>query len=283
MTITEAKIYIQKELCDYYPKNELISFTRIILEDVFCLSSVDMLLNRGYIFSDEGESKLQNIINRLKKFEPLQYIVGFTFFFDLKINLTEYVLIPRPETEELVNLIISETEQMEGLLVLDIGTGSGCIAVSLAKNLSGANVYAIDICEKALKTAKSNASENNAHVSFIQADILNPNSLGEVNRFDIIVSNPPYVLNSEKAHMGKNVLNYEPGSALFVENNNPLVFYKAIVKFAKQNLRSSGRLYFEINEQFGGKIKNMLEKSGFKSIKIFKDIKGKNRMVRCNL
>jgi len=282
MTLTEAKIYIQKELINYYPKNELLSFTKIIFENVFHMSSVDVIMNENLILSDKEINKLQNIIKRLRNFEPIQYIIGYTEFYNLKFKLTTDVLIPRPETEELVDLIISENNNKKSLQILDIGTGSGCIAVSLAKNLFNADIIAMDISEVALNTAKSNASTNKAKVSFIQQDILDFKSINNIGKFDIIASNPPYVLNSEKEYMEKNVLNFEPKLALFVEDDNPILFYKAIAKFAKQNLNKKGKLYFEINNKFGKEIKKFLESLEFKNINIIKDINKKDRIISCN-
>ncbi len=312
MTLKEAKIYIQKELSDYYPKNEIESFIKIIFSDVFDLSSVDVLMKENETLPRKAKLLINEITERLKTYEPLQYIIGFTEFYGLQFKLSPDVLIPRPETEELVDLILKEYkdpsgfENPKGLQILDIGTGSGCIAVSLAKNLPSAEVFALDISSKALETAKSNALKNNIEVTFIQEDILNDFSdnvafkrrltsvaskrrLTRVaskrrpTKFDIIVSNPPYVTFSEKEKMQKNVLDYEPELALFVEDDNPLIFYNAVCRFARHHLSSEGKLYFEINEQYGKEIKTLLLSSGFSDVEIIKDINGKDRIVKGRL
>jgi len=293
MTIKEAKIYIRKELSDYYPENEILSFSKIIFEDVFDLSSVDFLLKENEIFSENNLQRLNDIIHRLKQNEPLQYIIGFTEFYGQKFNVRTDVLIPRPETEEIVDLILKENSENENLHILDIGTGSGCIAVSLAKNVLSATVFALDVSDEALKIAQSNALLNSVNITFIQADILKdtPGFFGFESReifvpsekqssFDVIVSNPPYITFSEKEFMENNVLEYEPGLALFVRDENPLIFYDAICRFAKQNLGETGKLYFEINEKYGNDIKNLMISFGFKRVEVIKDINGKDRIVR---
>ncbi len=287
MTIKEAKIYIRRELSDFYSENELISFIKIIFSDIFGMSSVDLILKENKTFSKEDFQKLKRIIARLKKYEPLQYITGFTEFYGLRFKVSPDVLIPRPETEELVDLVIKENrdpagfENPQGLLrILDIGTGSGCIAVSLAKNIAKASVFAIDISTKALDIAKINASDNSVKVSFVQKDILKGVSGVEKQKYDIIVSNPPYVTISEKEKMQKNVLDYEPEQALFVKDEKPLVFYEAVARFAKQNLSEQGKLYLEINERFGSEVKELLLSFGFLSVEILKDINGKYRIVK---
>ncbi len=291
MTIKEAKIYIHNEISGFYPENEISAFIRIIFSDVFNISSVETVLKENEKFSKEKNFKITKIVSRLKNFEPLQYIIGHTEFYDLKFKVTPDVLIPRPETEELVNLIISENKTRKNFKIIDIGTGSGCIAISLAKNLFSAEIFALDISSEALKVAESNALNNSVKVSFFQEDILRnvasnkrlTNVASEKRlanqKFDIIVSNPPYVRFSEKRQMSKNVLDFEPETALFVEDKNPLIFYQAITNFAKTHLSKSGTLYFEINEVFGKKIENLMLLSGFSKVKIIKDINGKDRFV----
>lgn len=283
MTVKEAKIHIRRELSDFYPKNEILSFLKIIFEDVFAFSSVDLLLQENEIFPENNLQKLNGIIHRLKKSEPLQYIIGFTEFYGLRLKVSPDVLIPRPETEELVDLILTENCEKENLQVLDIGTGTGCIAVSLARNLPSPRVFALDVSKEALKIAKSNALLNNIDIAFIQGNILNHEDLKITVQkklsFDIIVSNPPYVPFSEKAFMEKNILDYEPRLALFVKNDMPLIFYDAICRFAKQNLNKNGKLYFEINEKYGEAVKRLMISFNFKNIKIGKDINNKARFV----
>ncbi len=331
MTIKEAKIYIRKELSNIYPKNELSAFIRIIFSDVFELNFTETIIKENDILADEECEKIKSIVKRLNNFEPLQYIIGFTEFYELKFMVSPDVLIPRPETEELVDLIIKENTGKTGLKVLDIGTGSGCIAVSLAKNLPEPEIFALDVSKKALTLAESNALINRAKIAFVQGDILNyktekffagddlellPQSGGlklsprkddlQVSpqkdnlklspqrddlqlsprrddlheTFDIIVSNPPYVTLSEKEKTEKNVKEYEPEIALFVEDENPLIFYRVITGFAEQQLSENGKLYFEINEKFGKEVKDILCSFGFSGVKIIKDINGKERIVK---
>ncbi len=280
MTVKEAKIYIQKELSDFYPKNEIESFIKIIFSDVFGLSSVDVLMRENDPLSRKVKFSVNEITERLKTYEPLQYIIGFTEFYGLQFELSADVLIPRPETEELVDLIIKENRNTKDLKILDIGTGSGCIAVSLKKNLPDADVFALDVSKKALEIAKRNALKKNIEITFIQGDILSKIIAFENKKFDVIVSNPPYVTFSEKEKMQKNILDYEPGLALFVDDNNPLIFYNAVCRFAKHHLSSEGKLYFEINEGFGKEVESLMLSFGFSSVELIKDINGKYRITK---
>lgn len=212
---------------------------------------------------------------------PIQYLLGKTSFYGLDFEVNENVLIPRPETEELVDWILeSQKSKAESrkLKILDIGTGSGCIAVSLAKNLSDAKVFAIDVSEKALATAKKNAEINAVEITFISQNILETQDLGQ--KFDIIVSNPPYVRHLEKEEIKKNVLDNEPHLALFVEDNDALIFYRKIAELAQKNLSSSGQLYFEINQYLGKEMIELLETMNFKNVELRKDIYGNDRMTR---
>ena len=225
----------------------------------------------------------KNIVSDLKKQKPIQYILGETEFHGLRFEVDENTLIPRQETEELVELIVGNSQKAEGrsLRVLDIGTGSGCIAISLAANIPNAEVYAIDVSEKALATAKKNAEINKVKVNFILKNILETEDLE--GQFDVIVSNPPYVRNLEKAEIKPNVLEYEPHLALFVEDNDALLFYRKIAQLAKKNLASDGKLYFEINQYLGKETIQLLEDLGFKNVMLKKDIYENNRMISCNL
>ncbi|SVA25951.1 uncharacterized protein METZ01_LOCUS78805, partial [marine metagenome] len=202
--------------------------------------------------SIEKTNQLYNCLDRLKKHEPIQYVLGKTKFCNLNFSVNESVLIPRPETEELVNIILKN--ELGNKTVLDIGSGSGCIAISLAKHSPKAKVTALDICKDAIELSQRNAKENDVNLEFINADILNYKS---DKKYDIIVSNPPYVLESEKKHMSKNVLDYEPELALFVKNDDPLQFYKAILDFSKNSLNKNGKIYFEINEKYKNEIKDL--------------------------
>ena len=222
-------------------------------------------------------------VKDLLKNKPIQYIIGETEFCDLKFKVNENVLIPRPETSELVYKIVErqKTKDKRQLSILDIGTGSGCIAISLAKNIHDSKVYALDISEKALDVAKENAFNNNVDVTFINDDILSLKNKIET-KFDIIVSNPPYVRELEKTEMRDNVLNWEPHNALFVSDNDPLIFYRNILEFAKNNLKQNGEIWFEINEYLGKEMTDLCKEYGFSDVEIFKDFRGKERIVKVN-
>ena len=251
----------------FYSMNEYLGYTRRHLQ-----------LKANHSLGKEESERFTNIISQLKAHKPIQYIIGHTEFYGLKIRVNEHVLIPRPETEELVEDILHGANKRSELNILDIGTGSGCIAIALKKHLPEANVSAIDISEEALMIAKANAILNQTKINFLQADILSPIPKG-ANGFDIIVSNPPYVRHSEKDKMSRNVLDYEPHSALFVKDDDALVFYKAIADFALHNLVPGGKLYFEINEKLGADVKTLLEGKGFTNIEVKKDLSGKERIA----
>jgi len=266
-------------LLEIYPENEIKSIVELIFEHFFKFSKQDLFLKSQETIDKSAEAKLDEILIRLKNHEPIQYIIGQTYFYNCIFKLNSKVLIPRQETEELVDWIISENKGFSNLKILDIGTGSGCISISLAKNIDKSNVTAFDISQSALKIAGENAILNNTIVNFIQKDILNPVKDKENQQFDIIVSNPPYVLFKEKAKMQRNVLDFEPGLALFVNDEDPLIFYKSIIKYSKMNLNQKGMLYFEINESYGNQVAQLLKENGFIDIIVKKDINGKNRMV----
>ena len=273
--------YLISEITSVYEENEAKSIVYLLLEHYLNLSKTDILLdnfvNQPFDFQD--------IIIRLKAQEPVQYIIGETEFYGRKFKVTPDTLIPRPETEELVQLVISSWQLAVGsvaqspISVLDLGTGSGCIAISLACELPNAQVYAYDISEKVLKIAKENANRNNVNVIFEQLDILNfpPSSFPP---FSIIVSNPPYVMNAEKSEMEQNVLDYEPHLALFVEDSNPLIFYKSIAEFAFKNLIINGLCIVEINQAFGLETAELFWNQGFRYVEVVKDMFGKDRMVK---
>lgn len=266
-----------KTLEQLYSKEEAKSISFLLIEHLYSCSRSAILADKE--LQDTDKSLLLNdSIARLLKSEPLQYIIGQTEFYGNAFSVSPAVLIPRPETEELVQLIISENKNNIPVSILDIGTGTGCIAISLKKALPYANVHALDISTEALAIAKKNALQNNVHISFIEASILSENT--ELPNTSIIVSNPPYVMPSEKLLMNANVLEHEPHLALFVEEENPLIFYKAITEKAKRYLFPKGKLYFEINEQFGKETAELLINRGFTNVAIIKDLNGKDRMVR---
>lgn len=273
--------YIQSQLYGLYPETEIKSFCNIIIEKLTGFSRIEILVNKNTKFSVEQQHEIENIIKKLKKNVPIQYIFGETEFYGLGFNVNESVLIPRPETEELVNWIEKENDKNANVNILDIGTGSGCIAISLKHIFSKAQVDAFDISERALKTAKLNANRNNVEVNFMNVDILNVPTINK--KWDIIVSNPPYVTEFEKDAILPNVLKYEPHLALFVPDNDPLLFYRHIAQFAQKHLFPNGKLYFEINREFGNECIRLLSEMGFCDIELRKDISGNDRMIKATL
>jgi release factor glutamine methyltransferase len=269
---------IKTELTGLYTEAETEGLIRLILESVCGWNFTTQQIRKTEVIGFVELVKIKAIVDRLRQFEPIQYILGETFFFGLPLKVTPSVLIPRPETEELVDLILKEGAGYN-CSILDIGTGSGCIALALKSRLKNALVSGVDISEKALEIARTNGEMNGLDVGFFQADILNWQSF-VWPAFDVIVSNPPYVTESEKKLMHKNVLDFEPHGALFVDNANPLLFYSHIAQFAIEKLNINGRLYFEINENFGPETEKLLAGFGFGSIKVVADIHGKNRFVR---
>jgi len=270
--------YIQEKLSGLYDRPEIDSFCFLIINHLLGFSKSEMILNQDYTFSDSDVKKAHEITSRLIGFEPIQYIVGQTEFYGLPFFVEPGVLIPRFETEELVDLIIRENKGFSGN-ILDIGTGSGCIAISLAKYLPSSSVTGTDISHDALVVAQGNAGLNNVKVEFIEEDIFNPHRL-LTGRQDIIVSNPPYVLFSEKTLMNKNVLEHEPHDALFVNDSEPFLYYKSILHTAEKILLPGGKIYFEINEAMGKDMIRLIETFRYSDIKLFKDINGKDRIIR---
>ncbi|MGY6650523.1 peptide chain release factor N(5)-glutamine methyltransferase [Wenyingzhuangia sp. IMCC45574] len=280
MTFLTFKQELYTLLASHYPTTEIDSFYKLILEDVLDSSKVDAILNPNESLTKTQTNLVTNIIKGLVAQEPIQHLIGFTEFMDLKFLVNPDVLIPRPETEELIRWILNDVEKHEGLEVLDIGTGTGCIPICLAKNLNKAKITTIDVSKKAIETAKKNAFENKAMVNFLHQDILSTDSLPQ--QYDVIVSNPPYVRNLEKQEMQKNVLDYEPHLALFVEDNDPLIFYKKIAELAKTALKPNGALYYEINQYLGAETIELLKHLGFKNIELKKDMFGNDRMVKAS-
>jgi release factor glutamine methyltransferase len=280
MKIKEYRAQFIQELTSMHGEDEAESFFYLILEEKQQLKRIDLALQSDLVLSEEEIKVWNSILEQLKLEIPIQYLLGKTSFYGLDFEVNDNVLIPRPETEELVDWIISNNQTISkssSLKILDIGTGSGCIAISLAKNLSNAQVFAIDVSEKALTTAKNNAILNEVNVTFIEQNILETLDLKQ--EFDIIVSNPPYVRNLEKEEIKKNVLEYEPHLALFVEDNDALIFYRKIAELAQKNLSNSGQLYFEINQYLGKEMIELLEGMNFKNIELRKDIYGNDRMI----
>ena len=273
--VSDILPYFLNELSDLYPENELKSIMYISIDFHLELTKSGTILQSDKILKNDEILVLINIVDRLKNMEPIQYILSETDFYGLSFYTKKEILIPRPETEELVDWIIKDNKG-SNKKYLDIGTGSGCIIISLAKNLKG-TFDAIDVSEESIRVSDKNILKNKVNVNLKRTNILYTELEGE---WDIIVSNPPYVLNSEKELMNKNVLNWEPDTALFVEDTDPLLFYKEIAKKSSKVLRNNGFLYFEINEMFGKEVVNLLEEMRFVNIELKKDINGKDRMIK---
>jgi len=275
MILKEAIEQLKNGLAAVAEPQEAQAMIRIICEDIFNYDQVDVALRQDSELPEFAQQRITDIISRLQRHEPLQYIVGSARFHGHRFKVTPAVLIPRPETEQLVDLIVDENSASD-LRVLDIGTGSGCIAISLARALKFAQVDALDVSRDALAVARENAAALKVRVNFFESDILSPQPAA---RYDIIVSNPPYVCWNERESMECNVKDYEPGQALFVPDNDPLLFYKAIAPYAAQSLEKGGRLYLEINQRFGQEVKKLLEENGLDEIRIIEDSYGNTRFA----
>jgi release factor glutamine methyltransferase len=277
MKLKEYRTYFLEKLTPLYDAMEAESFFHIALEELKGWRRVDLALKPDEELSSSEIDKWNDVLQQLEKQRPIQYIFNKAHFYGLEFEVNENTLIPRPETEELVEWVIKENDFKGAIKVLDIGTGSGCIAISLAKNLAKAEVSAIDVSAEALAVAKRNSETNTAGVHFILQDILAAQTLPQ--QFDVIVSNPPYVRELEKAEIKQNVLDYEPHLALFVEDTDPLLFYRKIAHLAKSSLSANGKLYFEINQYLGPKTVEMLQQMGFKEVVLKQDIYGNDRMI----
>lgn len=282
-TLKAVYDYSIRQLSDLYEENEIRSMMKIAMAHFFNFDSKYLAMNPNLRFTESELLKFVFLSKELKQGRPLQYILGHTEFYGLNFLVNEDVLIPRQETEELVDWMISDLKSEGDLNVLDIGTGSACIAISLKKNLAQAGLHAVDISEPALETAKKNAEINGVELTFTQDDILRFDAGKYLDSYDCIVSNPPYVLLSEKERMHRNVVEHEPHLALFVVDEEALVYYKAIAGFAKAHLKKGGKLYFEINEQYAHELNHLLVALGFNDVHIRKDLNGKDRMVRATL
>lgn len=289
MKLKDIQVIFHKELDTIHGVNEVDSFFYILIKHYFNLERIVLVLEPDFTLNKSEEHPLFEALSRLENEEPIQHIIGETEFLGLPYKVNKHTLIPRPETEELVELIINTVSSRaveRSIRIIDIGTGTGCIAISLAKNLKNAEVIAVDVSDEALKVAQENAELNKVKVSFIQDDILKPRHAELVSsypRFDIIVSNPPYVRELEKKDIKNNVLDYEPHLALFVSDENPLQFYKVITEFAVNNLTKNGMLFFEINQYLGEQMKQLLEEYSFKNIELLNDIFGNDRIIKASI
>jgi release factor glutamine methyltransferase len=278
MIIKSLKSHFNKTLSELYPDTEIQSFFNLLSEQILNMKRIDISQNLYSVVSGKKYDKFLKAIVGLKKHKPIQYILGDTEFYGLVFKVSPSVLIPRPETEELVDWIIKDSKEKQNISILDIGTGSGCIAVTLAKKLPNAKLFALDVSAEALKLATINAETNEVEVEFIEADILDWD-FGDLE-FDIIVSNPPYVRELEKEAMSANVLNHEPHLALFVKDDDALLFYRTITDVANKILKPKGQLFFEINENLGEDTKQLLVDAGYENIELKQDVFDKNRMLK---
>ena len=286
MLLKQYKSHFFDALKNSQDEQEIESFFFILTEYLHNLKRVDVALNPNFELSEAEVEKWNAILAQLQQEKPIQYITGEAWFYSLKFEVNENTLIPRPETEELVEWILNSsiTQHPSPNIILDIGTGTGCIPIALKANLPQANVSAIDVSEKAIEVAKRNAELNKVEVNFIQANILEVEDLSQLpSSYNIIVSNPPYVRNLEKQEIKKNVLDYEPHLALFVEDTDALLFYRKIAQLAIENLSPNGLLFFEINQYLGKETVELLQNLGFKNIELKKDVYGNDRMVKCSI
>ncbi len=279
MKIVDYRSRFTHALAPHYDADEAASFFYLLLAHFTGLKRIDLALDRNLEVPESQLQQWEHAVAQLKSHVPIQYIIGVTSFFGLDFEVSPHVLIPRPETEELVQWILSDHAalQLENLRILDIGTGSGCIAISLAHGLPHAQVWAMDVSDNALSVARRNAVRNGVCVNWISQDILTTDDLHA--RFDVIVSNPPYVRNLEKSEIRPNVLDHEPHLALFVDDHDALLFYRKIADLALKSLSSNGRLYFEINQYLGNETMDMLKQKGFSQIELRADLYGNDRMI----
>lgn len=271
--------HIRNELNEIFTEQELRNITVLLLTKISGYSATGIIINKNTIFSENQSLLLNKFIAKLKSHEPIQYVLGETEFMGLPFSVDQNVLIPRPETEELVEWICSQYRSTGTISIIDIGTGSGCIAISLKKMLPNAEVAALDVSPQALMVARGNANKNNVKVDFYQQDILMATPFLEKN-WDVIVSNPPYIPQCEMSRMDISVLEYEPHEALFVPDTDALVFYRAIALYAKNTLSNGGELYFEIHYDKGSEVVDMLAQMGFEEVELRKDMSGNDRMIR---
>lgn len=270
-----------RELSEIYPENESRQMVNMLILSVTGWEKEKIALEPGIIAVDSIVERLLSGLGELLTGKPIQYVTGKAFFYGLGLDVNPSVLIPRPETEELVKFILDDYPAAAGLKVLDIGTGSGCIVLALGSLLDRPELTAFDISNEALETANGNAEKCGIKVDFVHFDILK-DKVPDSRKYDVIVSNPPYVRESEKALMHNNVLGFEPHIALFVPDSDPLLFYRAIAGFARKNLVPGGKLYLEINEKLGKETISLLESEGFKNVTLKKDMQGKDRMIKCS-
>ena len=278
--LQKTKRHFTEALAGRYPQREADQLMRILLEDLFGIDLKRQLMEPNLRIDEFQYAQLKAAVERLLAGEPVQYVTGMERFGDLLIKVSPNVLIPRPETEELVQKISTTLPKEASIRIWDIGTGSGCIAIALAKLFENAEVYAFDVSEAALEVARENAERNNAKVQFICDDVLHPKSEIFSQPVDLVVSNPPYVCDSERTAMEANVLDWEPETALFVPDDDPLRFYRQILALAKKQLNHGGQVWFEINERMGEEMLELCHEMGFPKAEVLEDFAGKARFVK---
>lgn len=285
-TIKACLTYVKSRLEQHFSHSEIRQIQRAIFQKMFNFNATDLMLQEEYRLTESELLQVRDVVKRLLANEPLQYIIGYTEFCDLNILCDKRALIPRPETEELVWKVLEDlTWQIDSPKILDLCTGSGCIALALKNKKLHADVWALDFSKEAINLAKQNAEELNIDVQFIEGDALNLHEINELNNksWSLIISNPPYIPNAEKSLMSANVLDFEPHLALFVEDDDPLIFYKKIAEFAHENLAESGLLAFELHENFAQQTADFCTNIGFSAVEIFEDLQGKQRMLLARL
>jgi release factor glutamine methyltransferase len=280
MTVHEAGKRLLFQLYEIYDDREAANIADMVLEHVTGWKRIDRVVNRDVKISPAMQNQLDQFAEELLTHKPVQYVLNEAWFMNLKLYVDENVLIPRPETEELVQWVINETGSGDANVILDVGTGSGCIALALKKNLKNADVYAIDVSEAALNVAQKNAAINQAEVHFILLDVLNENTWDKLPQVNVVVSNPPYIPLRDKLQMSKNVVEHEPHLALFVPDGDSLLFYKKIAKLGSMKLRAGGCIFVEMHEQLSGEVRSVFEREGFTRTSIVKDMQGKDRLLR---
>jgi release factor glutamine methyltransferase len=278
--LKELRDNMIRELTSRYPEKESENIVLFLLSAVAAIEKKDILLHPDKMVSEVMEAEFRIKLDELLDYKPVQYVTGKAYFYGIELDVNPSVLIPRPETEELVKWVIDDYQGIKGISILDIGTGSGCIPVALGSLLINVNRAAIDISSAAIAVAARNAERYNVPVDFLTIDILDENQWERLGKFDVVISNPPYVRESEKRTMRPNVLNHEPGQALFVPDDDPLVFYRAIENFARLKLNPRGRCYVEINESLGTASEKVFRNAGFKEVNLHKDMQNKDRMIR---
>jgi len=285
MTVQEAYKQLMFQLFELNDDREAGNIADRVTEHITGLKRIDRIINKQFLLTTEQEQLLNNYTVQLLDHKPVQYVLHEAWFAGMQFYVDENVLIPRPETEELVEWVIKEVLSFEFTVysLLDIGTGSGCIPIALKKKLSPVEIHALDVSATAIEIAKKNSALQQTEINFHQLDILNENEWKQLPTFDIIVSNPPYIKQSEEDEMRKNVLQYEPHIALFVPENDALIFYKTIATFGLKHLNKNGKLFFEINEALGNEVCVLLEQYGYNNIELKKDMQGKDRMVKAEL